>query len=57
VRLMFGRIERHSIPPASRIPMFGVHGIPASHDPTAAPTEAARPLVRHAVRPRAMADP
>jgi hypothetical protein len=57
VRLMFGGIERHSSPPASRIPMLGVHGIPASHDPTVAPIEATRPLVRHAARPREMAAP
>jgi len=55
VRLMFGRIERHSSPPASRIPMLGVHGIPASHDPTVAPIDAARPLVRHPARPRELA--
>ena len=57
MRLMLGRIERHSIPPASRIPMLGVHGIRASHDPTVAPIGAARPLVRHAARPQEMAAP
>jgi hypothetical protein len=47
VRLMFGRIERHSHPPASRIPMHGVDGAAASHDTPLTPIEAARPLVRH----------
>ena len=53
-RLMVGRIERHSRPPASRIPMHGVDGAPASHDASVATDEAARPLVRHAVRPSEM---
>ena len=57
VRLMFGRIERHSRPPASRIPMRGVDGAPASHDTSATPNEVQRPLVRHPARPREMAAP
>ena len=57
MRLMFGRIERHSRPPASRIPMRGADGTPASHDTSVAPAEAARPLVRHAARPRETAMP
>ena len=50
VRLMFGRIERHSRPPASRIPMRGVDGALASHDTSVPPPEAPRPLVRHPPR-------
>ena len=47
VRLMFGRIERHSHPPVSRIPMHGVDGAAASHDTPVTPIEAQHPLVRH----------
>jgi len=52
VRLIFGRIERHSHPPASRIPMHGVDGAAASHDTPLTPIEAQRPLVRHPGRSR-----
>jgi hypothetical protein len=47
VRLMFGRIERLSRPPASQIPMRSIDGAPASHDTSVAPVEIQRPLVRH----------
>jgi hypothetical protein len=52
VRLMFGRIERQSRPPASRIPMHGVGGAPASHDTSVQSAEAQLPLVRHPALPR-----
>lgn len=57
MRLMFGRIERLSHPPSSAIPMRGIDGAPASHDTSATPPEAPRPLVRHPARPREMAAP
>jgi hypothetical protein len=57
VRLMFGRIERQSRPPASRIPMYGVGGTPASHDTSVQSAETQRPLLRHPARPREMAGP
>jgi len=57
MRLMFGRIERLSRPPASEIPMRAIDGAPASHDSSVTPIEAQRPLVRHPVRPRDMAAP
>jgi radical SAM superfamily enzyme YgiQ (UPF0313 family) len=57
MRLMFGRIERLSHPPASQIPMHGVDGAPASHDTSVTPIEVQRPLVRHPARPREMAAP
>jgi hypothetical protein len=57
MRLMFGRIERLSHPPASLIPMRAVDGAPASHDSSVAPMEGQRPLVRHPVRPRETATP
>ena len=46
VRLLFGRIERQSRAPASRFPMHGVDGGPASHDTTAPPVAPVHPLVR-----------
>jgi len=55
-RLMFGRIERHSRPPASQIPMRGVDGAPASHDTPLMPIEAQRPLVRRPAQTREMVD-
>jgi radical SAM superfamily enzyme YgiQ (UPF0313 family) len=57
MRLKFGRIERHSHPPVSQIPMRGVGGASASHDPSPTPIEGQSPLVRHAVRQREMAAP
>ena len=56
LRLMFGRIERRSKPPASQIPMRGIDGTPASHD-TSVPADVHRPLVRRPARPREMAAP
>lgn len=55
IRLMFGRIERHSQPPAGRIPMHGVDGAPASHDTSVTPIDVPHPLVRHPARSREMA--
>jgi radical SAM superfamily enzyme YgiQ (UPF0313 family) len=58
VRLMFGRIERHSHPPVSEIPMRSSDGAPASHDTSVAPIQTQRPLLlRHPVRPREVAAP
>ena len=37
LRLMFGKIERLSRPPASRIPVRGINGAPASHCPSDTP--------------------
>ena len=37
LRLMFGRIERLPGPPASALPMRGVGGTSACHEPPAAP--------------------
>jgi radical SAM superfamily enzyme YgiQ (UPF0313 family) len=42
-RLMFGRITRQRRAPASRIPMRGVDGAPASHDTTVAQVVEVRP--------------
>jgi radical SAM superfamily enzyme YgiQ (UPF0313 family) len=52
VRLMLGRIERETHPPASPIPMRGIGGTPASHDPSAPFIQAPRTLVRHPAPPR-----
>jgi radical SAM superfamily enzyme YgiQ (UPF0313 family) len=57
MRLMFGRIERHSHPPVSALPMRSVDGAPASHDSSVTPIEAPRPLVRHPARSREIAAP
>jgi hypothetical protein len=57
MRLMFGRIERHSHPPVSEIPMQSVDGAAASHDTSVAPIQTQRPLLRHPVRPREVAAP
>jgi radical SAM superfamily enzyme YgiQ (UPF0313 family) len=54
IRLMFGRIERETHPPASQIPMRSVDGAPASHDPSVAPIPIQRPLVRHPAPAREM---
>jgi hypothetical protein len=54
VRLMLGRIERHSRPPGSRIPMHGADDAPASHDTSATPIELQRPPDRHPPRLRAL---
>jgi len=56
VRLMFGRIERFSRPPASDIPMRAVDGTPARFGSAVGPIEAL-PLVRHPVQLRAIAAP
>ena len=56
VRLMFGRIERHSRPPTSQIPMHGVDGAPASHDTSVPPAAQERLLVRHPAPSREMAE-
>lgn len=42
-RLMFGRITRQLRAPASRIPMRGVGGVPASHDTSVAQVAEVRP--------------
>jgi radical SAM superfamily enzyme YgiQ (UPF0313 family) len=55
VRLMFGRIERLTCPPASQIPMRSVDGAPASHDTSVTPIQMPRPLVRLSAPPREMA--
>jgi hypothetical protein len=47
LRLMFGRIERETHPPASQIPMRSVDGAPASHDTSVKSIQIQRPLVRH----------
>ena len=54
LRLMFGRIERETHPPASQIPMRSVDGAPASHDPSAPSIPIQRPLVRHPAPAREM---
>jgi radical SAM superfamily enzyme YgiQ (UPF0313 family) len=55
VRLMFGRIERVTHPPASQIPMRSIDDAPASHDPSVTFTQVQRPLLRHPAPPREMA--
>ena len=57
MRLMYGKIERQSHPPASQIPMQGADGASASHDTSVVPIEIQRPLVRHPARPRELAAP
>ena len=52
LRLMFGRIERETHPPASQIPMRSIDGAPASHDPSVTSIPLQRPLVRHRAPPR-----
>ena len=54
LRLMFGRIERLTPPPASPIPMRSVDGAPASHDTCVTTIQTQRPLVRHPSPPREM---
>jgi len=56
-RLMFGRIERLSRPPASEIPTRGIDGAPARDDSPATPTTGPRALVRFPARPRATVGP
>jgi hypothetical protein len=46
MRLMFGRIERHSHPPRSEIPMRSIDGASASHDTTVTPIQIQRPSIR-----------
>jgi hypothetical protein len=55
LRLLFGRIERLSHPPASEIPMRTVDAMRPSHDASVTPREAQRPLVRHPARGREVA--
>jgi radical SAM superfamily enzyme YgiQ (UPF0313 family) len=55
LRLMFGRIERLSHPPASALPMRAVDRGQASHDASVTPIEGQRPLVRHPAPRREMA--
>ena len=56
MRLMFGRIERHSHPPVSEIPMRSTaDGAPASHDTTVTPIQIQRVSIRHRAPPREMA--
>jgi hypothetical protein len=48
MRLMFGRIERHSHPPVSEIPMRSTaDGTSASHDTTVTPIQIPRVPIRH----------
>ena len=48
VRLMCGRIERHSHPPVSEIPMRSTaDGTSASHDTTVTPIQIPRVPIRH----------
>jgi hypothetical protein len=47
VRLMCGRIERETHPPASQIPMRSTDNAPASHDPSVATIQIQGQLVRH----------
>ncbi len=56
-RLMFGRIERLSHPPASEIPMRGIDGAPARGDQPVQPMAGPRPLVRFPARSRETAAP
>jgi radical SAM superfamily enzyme YgiQ (UPF0313 family) len=53
-RLMFGRIERLTHPPASQIPVRSIDVAPASVDTVVAFAGAPRPLVRHSAAPRDM---
>ena len=55
VRLMFGRIERQSQPPGSKIPMRGLAESAASHDTTVVVVHGPRPLVEHSSAPEALA--
>lgn len=51
-RLMFGKIERLSLPPASAIPMRGLDGAQAREDRLVAPLAGPLALVRYPARPR-----
>jgi len=55
VRLMFGKIERLSQPPASQIPVRGVDGAPTHAAGPAVPNTGPRALVRRPTRPRVTA--
>jgi len=55
VRLMCGRIERHSHPPRSEIPMRSIDGAPANHDTTVTPIQIQGPSIRHPAPGREMA--
>jgi hypothetical protein len=50
LRLMFGRIQRFSRPPASRIPMRGIDGAAASHDTSLSSSQTRPQLVALRVR-------
>jgi radical SAM superfamily enzyme YgiQ (UPF0313 family) len=52
MRLMFGRIERHSHPPVSETPMRSIDGASASHDTTVTPIQIQRVSIRHPAPPR-----
>jgi hypothetical protein len=52
LRLMFGRIERLSEPPQSRIPMRSIDGAAASHASAPVTVTIARPMVKLRVRTR-----
>ncbi|MGA8033961.1 MAG: hypothetical protein WCB48_16365, partial [Casimicrobiaceae bacterium] len=52
LRLMLGRIERQTHPPASPIPMRSIDGAHASHDPSVAFLPTPRSSVRHPAPPR-----
>ena len=56
MRLMFGRIERHSHPPVSEIPMRSIDGAPASHDTSVVSIQIRRPSIRHPAPAREMVD-
>jgi hypothetical protein len=55
MRLMFGRIERHSHPPVSEIPMRSVDGAAASHDTSIISIQIQGPAIRHPAPAREMA--
>ena len=55
MRLMCGRIERHSHPPRSQIPMRSIGGAPANHDTTVTPIQIQGPSIRHPAPRREMA--
>ena len=55
MRLMFGRIERYSQPPASEIPMRSIDGARASHDTSVISIQIQRPSIRHPAPEREMA--
>ena len=55
MRLMCGRIQRHSYSPVREIPMRSISAAPENQDTTVTPIHIQSPSVRHSVPRREMA--